>query len=89
MARVKANQSWNIVGNEGGIEVETQYDFSSTTREQKEEYEEYEEEVTYDLGQPNFPYNKKITIVYANGMGEQIYGGFFVSHKEGGEPLRR
>jgi hypothetical protein len=28
MARVKATQSWNIVGQEGGVEVEGQYDFS-------------------------------------------------------------
>jgi len=31
MARMEMYQSWEVFGNGGGVEFETQYDFGSTT----------------------------------------------------------
>lgn len=86
MARVKANQSWNIVGQDGGIEVEGQYDFSYV--ENAHDYEQVTEEVAYhfNLANPTAIYYKSTNILTNSGE-VTVYGGTHISFREGGEPF--
>jgi len=38
---------------------------------------------------PNYVYDQKITLEFADGSVTRIYGGMFISNKEGGEAFRR
>jgi hypothetical protein len=42
-----------------------------------------------DFSVPNYVYNYKVTLFYADGGLSVIYGGEYISHREGGEALRR
>lgn len=88
MARVKAEQSWNIVGQDGGIEVEGQYDFSYV--ESAHEYNHVTEEESYhfNLNVPTAIYYKSVNILTNSGE-VTVYGGTHISFREGGEPFMR
>jgi len=47
------------------------------------------ENLTLYLGRPNWVYNKKITITYWSGETKEIWGGWGISHRPGGNPMKR
>jgi hypothetical protein len=88
MARVKLNQAWVLGTQAGAAEIEGQYDFSYV--EVAHEYERTSVNVTnvFDLSKPVHVYYYSTTILTNSGE-TTIYGGEYISFKEGGEPFTR
>lgn len=89
MTRIEVTQEWGseVLGGGGGVTAEAQYDFSDTVNSAKYREDSMKKTVHLDFDKPNYIYNKKLTIVFKNGRYETIWGGVYISHKEGGEPL--
>lgn len=76
------------MGQDGGIEVEGQYDFSYVESAHEYNYVTENETYHFNLANPTAIYYKSVNILTNSGE-VTVYGGTHISFREGGEPFHR
>jgi hypothetical protein len=84
-----AHQNWLLPIGSGGAELHAGYDFAATFASATSLETETKTTLHLDFSAPNYVYDQKVTIVYNDARFVTIYGGTFISHREGGEAFRR
>ena len=80
MFRVSASASWAYGTGQGEASAEYENNFSDVTSNAEYTVHTEEEELDLRLDVPNYVYNKRITIIYQNGVRQEISGGLVISH---------